>query len=227
MVQSRYRFERLLPKPVLPGVPVVLTFRDLIMGIRLLVPLVVAGLLAGLSMAACDSSDAIEGDSHLRLRLTDAPVDDIAEAHVVITRIELHGTGEEVLVLADDPQPFDLLTLQDGVTVTLLDLDIPDDTYHQLRLVVAEEAEVIYTDGTTEALKIPSGTETGLKINLPHLVLDDDVLDVTLDFDVADSFVKRGNSGKGYIFKPVIKPLALLINGEPIAIDDEDDIIDD
>lgn len=181
-------------------------------------------MLLGLLCAAvlfngCDS-DAARADSHIRIRLTDAPFEDIVEANVVIERIELLGEGEKVVLLADDPQPFDLLTLQDGVTVTLADLEIPDGTYHQVRLVVNEEANVVFDDGTSENLKVPSGTQTGIKIPLPALMLSEDFVDLTVDFDVSQSFVKRGNSGKGYIFKPVLKPVSLVVNGDEMELDE-------
>ena len=39
---------------------------------------------------------------------------------------------------------------------------------------------------------------------------------LTVDFDVNDSFVKAGNSGK-YIFKPVLKPALLVVNGDTLV----------
>jgi len=172
-------------------------------------------------LTGCDSADPeADGQSRVRILLTDAPVDDIVEAHVLIERVELLGEDERVILLADEPQPFDLLTLQDGVTVLLADLDVPDGTYHQVRIVVDETAMVVFDDGTEEPLKVPSGTQTGIKINLPDLVIDEDVVEVTIDFDLQASFVKRGNSGKGYIFKPVLKPLVVEINGDDIDLDD-------
>lgn len=180
-----------------------------------------------IALPGCDSSNAdADHQSRVSILLTDAPADDIVEANVIIERVELLGEGGRAILLADEPQPFDLLTLQNGVTAVLADLDVPDDTYHQVRIVVHDEATVVFDDGTVEALKVPGGTETGIKINLPSLVIDDDLVVVTIDFDLADSFVKRGNSGKGYIFKPVLKPLAVEINGEDFDlgefIEDED-----
>lgn len=189
----------------------------------------VLGLIL-LPLAGCDSADAdteIPQDSHIRVLLTDAPLNDIVEAHVLIERVEVLGTGERITLLTDGPQPFDLLTLQEGVTAPLADLNIPDGTYTGLRLIVGEEASVLFDDGTVEALKIPSGSQSGIKIPLPALELTEDVVEVTIDFDVSESFVKRGNSGKGYIFKPVLKPLAVMINGEDVdlssVVGDDDD----
>lgn len=171
-------------------------------------------------LPGCDSGDPeTAGQSRVRILLTDAPLDDIVEANVLIERVELLGDGERVILLADEPQPFDLLTLQNGVTVLLADLDVPDGTYHQVRIVVHETAMVVFDDGTEEPLKVPSGAQTGIKVNLPDLIIDEDVVEVTIDFDLEASFVKRGNSGKGYIFKPVLKPLAVEVNGDDVDLD--------
>lgn len=178
-------------------------------------------LLTMMALSGCDSTDMdADNESRVRILLTDAPAD-FVEANVLIERVELLGEGDRVVLLADEPQPFDLLTLQDGITAILADEDIPNGTYTQVRVIVNEEASVLFDDGTTEALKIPSGSQSGIKMNLPTLDLDDDLIIVTIDFDVDASFVKRGNSGKGYIFKPVIKPLAITINGEEVLLEDD------
>lgn len=186
-----------------------------------ILPVSLCLLLTLTALTGCDSND-VEADTESRVRilLTDAPAD-FVEANVLIERVELLGNDDRVVLLADEPQPFDLLTLQDGVTALLADVDIPNGTYHQVRVIVDEEASVLYDDGTVENLKVPSGSQSGIKMNLPSLDINDDVLVVTIDFDVTESFVKRGNSGKGYIFKPVIKPLAIDINGEEVVIEGE------
>ena len=179
--------------------------------------LVLGLMLLPIAITGCDSSQS-QAVSHIRVLLTDAPLGEILEAHVIIERVELIGSGERVVLLADEAQPFDLLTLQDGVTATLAELDIPDGTYHQLRVLVHEEASVLLDDGTVEALKVPSGTQSGIKVPLPAFEVNEDVVELTIDFDVSASFVKRGKSGKGYIFKPVLKPIALVVNGEAVAL---------
>jgi hypothetical protein len=161
-----------------------------------------------------------DNESRVRILLTDAPAD-FVEANVLIERVELLGEGDRVILLADEPQPFDLLTLQDGITAIIADEDVPNGIYHQVRVIVNEEASVLFDDGTVETLKIPSGSQSGIKMNLPALDIDDDLIIVTIDFDVTASFVKRGNSGKGYLFKPVIKPLAITINGDDVVMEDD------
>ncbi len=175
-------------------------------------------------LAGCDvlsSSDPVEGQ--MRVLMTDAPAD-IAEAHVTIVRVELVGGEGGPLVLSDEHQEFDLLTLQDGVTAELADVTIPEGSYHQLRIIVDEEAYLLFEDGSETTLKVPSGTETGIKIQLPEFDIadDSDAVEVLVDFDVEQSFVWAGASGK-YLFKPVIKPEYIEINGVFNDLSDDDD----
>jgi len=176
--------------------------------------LLFTGLLAvAVLLTGCDALSGSGTDSRMVVRMQDNP-DDIAEAWVTIERLELVG-DDGVVLLSDEVQDYDLLTLQDGITATLADTPVPSGTYSQLRIVVAEASEVLLKDEETlVTLKVPSGTETGIKVLLNEFEIanDADLVEVLIDFDVAASFVKAGASGQ-YIFKPVIKPLSLEVNG--------------
>ncbi len=180
-------------------------------------------LVAAVMLTGCDvlnSSDPVEGQ--MRVLLTDAPAD-IKEAHVTILRVELVGNDEGVIVLSEQEQAFDLLELQNGVTAELADVAIPEGSYAQLRVVVDEEARLVFEDDSETKLKVPSGTQTGIKILFPEVTIadDDDSVEILLDFDVFESFVPGGASGM-YVFKPVIKPLYLEVNGQRTEMDDDE-----
>lgn len=188
-------------------------------------PLLFTGLLAvAVLLTGCDGLSGSDTEGRMVVRMQDNP-DDILEAWVTIERLELVGE-DGVVLLSDEVQDYDLLTLQDGVTATLADTPVPAGTYSQLRIIVAEESEVLLQDEETlVTLKVPSGTETGIKVLLSEFEIasDADLVEVLVDFDVAASFVKAGASGK-YIFKPVIKPLTLEVNGiqEDLSDDEEE-----
>lgn len=182
-------------------------------------PLLFTGLLVvAVLLTGCDAVSSSDAESRMVVRMQDNP-DDIAEAWVTIERLELVGE-DSIVVLSEEVQDYDLLTLQDGVTATLADTPIPPGTYSQLRMIVADESEVLLTDADAPVtLKVPSGTETGIKVLLGEFEIasDADLVEVLIDFDVAASFVKAGASGQ-YIFKPVIKPLTLEVNGIPVDL---------
>jgi hypothetical protein len=186
-----------------------------------------AALLLTLTLAVLSGCDATDtgGGGRVRVLLTDAPLDGIAEAFVTIERVELIDTDGEVVVLMDDEQAFDLLLLRNGVTAPLAELEIPEGAYDQLRIIVDEEATLRLEDGSTSRLKIPSGSTSGIKVQVPRFVIDgdEDEVRIVVDFDASRSFVRAGNGGK-YIFKPVIKVESFEMDDDDQDIDDDEEI---
>ena len=152
--------------------------------------------------------------SHVRLHLTDAPGPEVESAVVWISSAFLvPGDEEGPVVVTDEPQEFDLLLLQDGVTALLGDATVPASRYSQLRLVVDSArltlaAGVTFEDGTnTKLLQVPSGSQSGIKVSFPgQLDLTEDA-EVVVDFDVASNFVFQGPSSGPYrvLFTPTLK----------------------
>src|SRR5262245_63817845 len=99
-------------------------------------------------LVACNVGSDLNSDtSRIRLRLTDAPGPDIGSAVVWVSRAYLIPGNDTTsdststdsssrVVVTDEPQEYDLLELQDGVTALLGDATVPAGKYSQLRLVV-------------------------------------------------------------------------------------------
>ncbi|MEZ4700584.1 MAG: DUF4382 domain-containing protein [Rhodothermales bacterium] len=175
-------------------------------------------LLVAAGLTGCDSNDSPE--VRMSVLLTDAPLDDVLEANVSIDRVELLDSTGTTTILMDEPVRLDLLKLRDGITTELANLPVLAGAYRQIRFIVGDSAFVLLSDSTMEELKIPSGETTGIKLmDLPTFELDetDDLVTITIDFDAEKSFLKAGNSGK-YIFKPVLKPISIEIDGEMIEV---------
>lgn len=193
----------------------------------------VAVAVAALAFAACDSDGTglNSQDASVRVLLTDAPSDYIKNAWVDIGAVHLlrsdDGDGD-IIVLTDDGTDglVDLLELQNAATRELAHQDIEAGIYTQLRLII-ESAEVELVDGyefndgsTRKTLFVPSGAQTGIKLNLRDagdgstgvwIAGGETVL--VLDFDVSQSFVIQGNPEtpagiKGVIFKPTLRVTA-------------------
>ena len=188
--------------------------------IYLILSLIAAGTLV---VAGCDSLGSDSG-GRIRVEMTDAPLDDVAEARITIQRVELLSDDGAVITLSDEDQDFNLLELQNGLTATLADVEVPEDEYNQIRILVDEDATLVFNDGSEEELKVPSGSQTGIKVLFPSFEINDesDLVVLTIDFDVEDSFVDAGASGK-FLFKPVIKPKKMEVNGEEEDLDEDDD----
>ena len=180
--------------------------------------------------AGCDSAgssmndDEDTGPTTLQVHLTDAP-GDVTKANVVIESVSIvqeedtssgDSTDVGVSVLSEENFGVDLTTLEGDVDTLMSELDIESGTYSQIRMITAhpDSFDVAYetTEGDTAQanLFIPSGSQTGIKVNFDSPLTvggASDTVDVTLDFNVEDSFVPRGPEGRtsDYNFKPTVQ----------------------
>lgn len=170
----------------------------------------VAAPLLMLAAGACDEATSPDGTGQFSVALTDAPSAMFSEATVDIGAIQLVGEASGPITLTQDGGVHDLLDLQNGVMADLATLDIEAGTYHQLRLIV-ESAEVTLAEGyefsdgtTTRSLFVPSGAQTGVKVNLRHAentseesggveISSGETILVVLDMDVERNFVLQGD----------------------------------
>lgn len=150
--------------------------------------------------------------------LTDAPFpfDLVAEANVVIERVEVVGESG-VETIAEGEQTFNLLDLQNGVTAELATAILPEGPIQQIRLIVSA-ASVVLIDETTFDLLVPSGVRTGIKILTPGVEVSAGAeTTTTLDMDVSESFIVQGDADtpagiQGFIFTPVVRVAGSVID---------------
>ncbi|MGE5349402.1 MAG: DUF4382 domain-containing protein [Actinomycetota bacterium] len=166
---------------------------------------------------ACNKTGTDDGMGRVVLKVTDAPFDisNIESALVTITKVELRKAGDGIsdgnpfITLSEDTVTLDLIDLRNGVTETLLDMEIPTGTYDLVRLYVDEAGLKLKDSEVIHRVKVPGGGQTGIKIFLrPALeVSEGNLEEVLLDIDLSRSFILRGNPAhnNGFIFKPVIR----------------------
>lgn len=146
------------------------------------------------------------------VKMTDDPSN--FDAMIVnIDRIEVHksGTGSNGWeVLSDQPTRVNLLSLTNGQTSLLGSSTLAAGSYDQLRLILGSGNSIV-DQGTSYALSIPSGLQTGIKININLQVKDGQTSNVLLDFNAAQSVI---TSGVGiYILQPVIRSVNMNSDG--------------
>ncbi len=178
----------------------------------------------------------------LVVKLTDAPfpIEMIDSAMVTITKVEIRkkSEGEELgnpyITVMDEDRSFNLLELRNGVSAVLVELDIEPGNYDLVRLYV-DEASISVKDHDTYNMKVPSGSQTGIKIFIkPEIHVAGGLsTELLLDFNVEKSFLLQGNMKspagiKGFHFKPVIRAVnnttAGIIEG---VVDYEDSLLAD
>jgi len=101
----------------------------------------------------------------------------------------------------------------------LIDMEIPAGNYNLIRIYV-ENASIAVKDYETYSVKVPSGSQTGIKMFVkPSLkVAGGLTAEVLLDFNLDKSFVLQGNMKtpagiKGFNFKPVIRAVNITTAG--------------
>ncbi len=172
----------------------------------LLVGIIAAALLIPLS---CSTSD---DTSLTSFYLTDAPdTSGLTNVLITVSQIKVNesadaadGTGGSWNVLTLDPaKEFDLLTLTNGVTEEVGELEISGGTQiNQIRFKV-DSARVSLDGGTTyKNLTVPSDS---VKIVNAFQVPFSGSIRIILDFDVSKSIVKTGEGS--YILKPAIRSI--------------------
>lgn len=168
-------------------------------------------------LLSCNSDNESTNAGTLRVQMTDAPfpTELVKEANVTISKIDIRKSedheGSPFVTLSQETHQLNLLELTNGVTASLVDLEIPVGSYDQIRLYI-DEASVLLSDGSTYDLKVPSGAETGIKVFVnPSIdVVGGLTTELLLDFDVSSSFVVQGDINSpagvnGFIFTPTIK----------------------
>jgi len=169
-----------------------------------------------LFMSACGSGGS-QGNSmgatgQLNLRIGDAAVDGADAIVVVFTGVELHSSSGTSSIDFAQPRQIDLLAYQHGATADLLDnATVAAGEYQWMRLKVIAELNrsdgsfIHFADGRQYPLYIPSGAETGLKINRPFRVAAGGITRLVADFDLRKSIIAPPGQSPNYLLKPVLR----------------------
>jgi hypothetical protein len=112
-------------------------------------------------------------------------------------------------VLSDSSRTYDLLTLTNGLSQVIGDRMLSPGHYTQIRLKLGAGSTVVI-DGQTYPLTVPSGLQTGLKLNHPFDIQANTLYSLTLDFDAARSIHLAGSD---YVLSPVIRLIATQTSG--------------
>lgn len=166
----------------------------------------VAIALSALVSPGCGGAGA-GGDGQLQVFLADAPDPSITRIEVDIARVDAH-IGNRWVLVSDTPQTFSLFDLAQQEAL-LASTPLPAGQYTQLRLVVTA-CRVTDADGTHSA-SVPSGAQTGLKINIGFPVNPGEITALLLDVNVDKSLRKLGNGN--YLFTPVIPAVLKVLSG--------------
>jgi hypothetical protein len=180
-----------------------------------------ASILLGLAACSGGGDDSSGDTGRLSLGVTDAPVDEASSVVVQFSGVAFKRAGaapEIVRDLVPSPRQLDLLQYQGGRAALLLDgVTLPAGDYEWVRLIIdnapgVRDSYIVRTGGEECELRVPSGAESGLKLNRGFTLPADGSLALTIDFDLRKSIhAPPGQQGtteactQGYLMRPTLR----------------------
>ncbi len=173
-----------------------------------------ACLSSALLLTACGGEDSTQTGT-LSLNVTDAPVDEASEVVVAFTGVSIKpqsGPAFDIDFVDANGNPviksIDLLAQQGpNSEPLLLDHELEAGHYNWMRLKVdMSHSYIIVEDGGAQHdLYIPSGDETGLKLNNGFDITAGGAATFTVDFDLRKSVLAPSNGSDVYKLKPTLR----------------------
>ena len=184
-------------------------------------------IAATITMAGCSGGSSGPGTGQLSLSVSDAPVQEVRQVCVEFTEAEFKKAGSDSqTILFDPPAKIDLLAYQGmNAAPLLIDEELEAGEYQWIRLAVNApqganggggagmndteclgNGSYIVTDtGGLHGLYIPSGAESGLKLNRGFTLPIGGAADFVAEFDLMKSVHAPAGLDPDYILRPTVR----------------------
>lgn len=171
----------------------------------------IVSLALATTLVACSSGSG-DDEGAISVGVTDAPIDDVESVWIEFTGVSIKpASGDKLDFDFDQPRQIDLLALQGDESELLLNNEpLPAGNYNWIRLKVNAEFDGIMDSyvwlktGSQEDLQIPSGSQSGLKLNRGFTVAAGDTTSLTIDFDLRKSLTEPSGQ-PGYKLRPTLR----------------------
>lgn len=165
--------------------------------------------------AGQQSTPAPAGRTALSVSMVDAPSGRYAAVNVDVRSVELGDAAGNWIPLSSPQKVIDLLKLQGGASEALAAVDLEPGKYPMLRLLLGDRNTVTLPDGSSHPLRVPSGMQSGLKLQIDLDTQSAAKIDLVLDFDAAESIhLVRAGKNDRYNLRPVLHQVCLQKSGE-------------
>jgi hypothetical protein len=166
---------------------------------RFVMGILILAFIAGVNFGCSDSASK----GTVKFYLTDAPAAyDAVNIEITGMTVKSNVKNSDESIVLERAGVYDLLHFSGGVDTLLGSIELTAGTVSQIRLILGENNSVVM-NGETIEMKVPSGSESGLKLNLNEKIEEGLTYKFWIDFDVSRSLVAQGN-GK-YSLKPVLR----------------------
>ena len=171
---------------------------------KIILSLFSVAAIAAIVLISCqkENDGGGSGSTMLRVNMTDAPfAADSVNVDIRQVRVNYRGDSTQWADLNTVAGVYDLLGLQNGVDTLIASGVIPSNSVKQIRFVLGTNNTIV-VNGVSYPLTIPSGAESGLKLNIDKQ-LNGQLDSILIDFDAAMSIHQTGNGT--YMLRPVLK----------------------
>lgn len=165
--------------------------------------------------SACQSDDDDKnsanqpGYSNYEVSMTDAP-GNFTEVNIDIESVRVHSDVDGWVDLTTNTGIYNLLDFANEIDTLVASDSIPSGRVSQIRFILGDSNSVV-VDGVEHPLTVPSGSQSGLKLQVHHDLIPNLTYEVLVDFDAAQSIVLNGNGR--YLLKPVLNVLTQGVDG--------------
>lgn len=168
------------------------------------------GLELSCSKPDKESPTQNQGESSIRILLTDAPIQYTA-VNVYISGIDYHSSADPLVIDGWDSLPLmkrgaiNLLSLQNGDTTALTNTTPLTLEIRQLRMRLAPTGHTITVNGTTHPLFVTAElVSKGVIMPFKYSLIPNQTITLWIDFDVAKS-ISFDTASMTYTLRPVLR----------------------
>lgn len=148
------------------------------------------------------------------LHLTDSPAD-YDHIYLDIQGIEVNHTSQGWISIGPAvPGIIDILKFNNTFDTLITNAEVPAGEIQQIRLILGSGNSIVI-NGVSKNLTIPSGGQSGLKINVSIPIAAGALKEHWLDFEASSSIVQLGNGN--YQLVPVIRSISAESNGKVVG----------
>ena len=176
--------------------------------------LTIAMILIGLVGCSQNPEDSEPGYGYLTLEAFDnPPPEGVEEINLHILEVKIHSDVNGWVTLSEPDTVINFLDLVNGATVLLVDDSLLEGYYSQARLVLSDTNEIVIYD-VAYPLTVPSGQQSGLKLNLDFDLHEGDLVELYVDFDISKAIVVSNNEYKLHpVFRVFKKNVSSSVSG--------------
>ena len=187
-------------------------------------------VLAGamFAVAGCGGGGSGSGESTgiVSLAVSDAPIHDAEKVCITFDAIEFHKNGDTFTLTLMPAEKINLLDFQgDEAAPILIDEELPSGNYQWMRLAIdaqrnnnggmgdsgdpaicdGEGSYIVMNDGSVHNLYVPSGDQSGLKLNGGFNIPANGRIYLTADFDLMKSITAPPGQDPDVKLRPTIR----------------------